>query len=492
MTTTRTALRSITRRLTGLAPLASLLVGGAFLLTSTEAGAQEWMKDRRYQEGAGLRAGDVELHPGIGGEIGYDSNWLLRTHRTGFVNSNPEGAGILRITPSFAIATLGPQRLQGAEGPPPLPPSVQFRGGVSATYREFFGADEIQKQRNVSAEANARLDILPQRPVGFGLFAGWRRLIQPQSAAPSNPDLSFNRNDVNGGGEIIFIPGGGTLDMRLGYQASASLYEESNGVPYTSTTHELSFRDRWRFRPRTALFSDTTLRWTQYPNADRATNFLNDATPFRTRIGLTGLLSDRFGTLLAVGYGATFFRNGPAVTTLQYDSVNAQAEGTFYLSGGAGAGEPGQATLLLSTLTFGVVRDFQMSLLSNYYTSNKAYARVVYFFGGKTLLQLDGYGEQLEYPQPFILTAAGPAPAQRQGGGNIGDFTNYRVGVSFFAEHRLSDIFALNGTISYDEMISDTSVPSGGNVGGVGTPQAGYFDLAWRRFQAFVGARLFW
>lgn len=449
------------------------------------------MKDRRYQEGAGIRAGDVELHPGIGAELGYDSNWLLRTHRSGFVNSNPEAAGVLRITPSFSVATLGPQRLE-QDGQPPQQPSVTFRGGVSATYREFFGADEISKQRNVSANATARLDILPNRPVGFGIFAGWQRLVQPQSASPSNPDLAFNRDDIQAGAEVIVTPGGGTLDMRAGYQAMASLFEESNGVPYSNLTHELSFRDRWRFRPRTALFHDTTLRFIDYYNADRATNYLNNATPLRTRFGLTGLLTERFGTLLSAGYGATFFRGGGAPTTLQYDSFNAQAEGTFYLSGGAGSGEPGQATLLLSTLTLGVVRDFQMSLLTNHYTSNKAYLRVVYFFGGKTLLQLDGYGEQLLYPQPFINTGGGaPAAALNPAGAPIGEFTNYRVGASFFAEHRLSDIFALNGTITYDEMISDIAVPSGGTGGGAGGT-AQYFDLAWRRFQAFVGARLFW
>jgi len=36
-------------------------------------GAPEWLKDRRYNEGSGVRAGDFELHPGIAGEVGYDS-----------------------------------------------------------------------------------------------------------------------------------------------------------------------------------------------------------------------------------------------------------------------------------------------------------------------------------------------------------------------------------------------------------------------------------
>lgn len=55
------------------------------------AAAQGWLKDRRYQEGAGIRAGNLELHPGVGGEIGYDSNWFLRTSKEGpqFINGAP-------------------------------------------------------------------------------------------------------------------------------------------------------------------------------------------------------------------------------------------------------------------------------------------------------------------------------------------------------------------------------------------------------------------
>ncbi|WP_214675407.1 hypothetical protein, partial [Escherichia coli] len=67
------------------------------------------------------------------------------------------------------------------------------------------------------------------------------------------------------------------------YQFFGALYEEANGAPYTNFTHEVSFRNRWRFRPRTALFSETGLRFMSYPNANRALLYLNDSTPLRTR-----------------------------------------------------------------------------------------------------------------------------------------------------------------------------------------------------------------
>ncbi|HEY8074531.1 MAG TPA: hypothetical protein VIF62_10480, partial [Labilithrix sp.] len=248
--------------------------------------------------------------------------------------------------------------------------------------------------------------------------------------------------------------------------------------------------------PRTALFSDTTLRFATYPNANRSTNFLDDSTPVRTRFGLTGLLTDRFGALVAAGYGATFFKNPTAQFTPQYDSVDAQAEITWYLSQNPGASEPGQATLLLSNITLGYVRDFQNSLLANFYTSNKGYAAVNYFLGPKAVIQLAGSFQDLEYPQPFQTNIAGnPTPVTGANGGPVGAFTNYRVQASLFAEYRLIDTVGINASVIYDQMLSNTQLNEGA-VGLAGGPPpapgtTGLYDLAYRRIQAFIGARWF-
>jgi hypothetical protein len=223
-----------------------------------------------------------------------------------------------------------------------------------------------------------------------------------------------------------------------------------------------------------------------YFNADRASNYLNDSTPLRTRFGVTGLVTDWFGTLLAAGYGATFFKNPQAVSSPQYDSVNAQAEGTIYFSKGAGTDEPGQATLLLSTFTLGFSRDFQQSLLANFYNSNKIYARLEYWFGGKTVIRLDAYGEQLNYPPVFINPGPGQPPLQDPR--TPGDFTNYKVGAGLFAEYRFTSAFGVNTTIDYVQQFSDTQI-SAGTIPGTNIPAV--YDLNYRRFQAFVGARYF-
>lgn len=464
--------------------LAALVAPAAFaLLWSSNASAQGWLADRRYAEGPGIKTGDLELHPGVGGEVGYDSNWFYRSHTEGPNVANgppalpPADAAIFRLTPSLYVSTIGQQRDETGRVEPRF---LTFRGGVSATGRAFIGKG-MSRQHNVGVNADARLDLNAGRPIGFGVFAAYNRLIQPQVVA--DPNLSFNRSDLRGGGEFVFIPGGGTLDIRTGYQLQASLFEESNGVPYSSLTHEVAVKNRWRFRPRTALFSETTLRFINYPNASRAALYLNDSTPLRTRFGLTGLIFERFGALVAAGYGATFFKNPDAISSPQYDSINAQAEGTFYLGQGAGADEPGKATLLLSTISLGFLRDFQTSLLGNFYNTNRLYARVEYWFGGKVVLRLDGYGEQLNYPPTFQTGAPGTAPVQ-----STGDFTNYRAGVGLFSEYRFTQSFGINTTIDYVQQFSDTQIPAGTLPG---TTIPAVFDLNYRRFQAFLGARYF-
>ena len=479
---------------------AIVAVAATMLLASRNAAAQSavtgaspnplWLRDSRVGNGGGIQAGDLELHPGFGGEIGYDSNWFLRSYRSGanIINGNPADAAILRLTPSFSLNT---KQATGGD-PGGAQPSPFFVGvGASATYMEFFGDDEIRRQRNVSGGIQAVAQFNRGRPIGFDVSAGYNRLVQP--TVVGNPDISFNRSDVSAGAGITVVPGGGTLDMRAGYQFYGALFEDSIGVPYTSLTHEISFRDRWRFRPRTALFSDTTLRFINYPNADRAVNYLDDSTPLRTRFGLTGLLTDRFGALVAAGYGATFFKDPTAAFTPQYDSINAQAEVTWYLSQNPGAMEPGQVTLLLSTITFGYVRDFQNSLLANFYTSNKGYASLNWFIGPKAVVQLRGSFEDLEYPQPFTLAGPGTTPTPIAG---VGAFTNYRAQASLFAEYRIVDTVGVNLSVLYDEMISNTQLPEGAVLPvGAGGPAPGatgtVYDLAYRRIQAFVGARWF-
>ena len=126
-------------------------VAGALLLGAGAASAQpqytaqadspQWLKDRRYNEGIGIRTGDLELHPGIAGEFGYDSNYFLRSTQDGVANgpgasqTPPIPVLSFRVTPSLYLSTISRQRREGDLTA--APPALMFRTGINATVREI-------------------------------------------------------------------------------------------------------------------------------------------------------------------------------------------------------------------------------------------------------------------------------------------------------------------------------------------------------------------
>jgi hypothetical protein len=444
------------------------------LFASRIASAQEWLKDRRYQEGPGYRTGDLEIHPGLGGEIGYDSNWFLRSDKTngpinGCPGACPQGSPVMRITPSLNLSTLSPQRREGDVNVEP--PSINFRAGLSATYREFFG-QLSPEQRNVSGKADTRLEILPQRPWGAAIFANYERTIQP--SVFSNPDLAFNRDDVGAGGEIVAQPGGGTLDWHLGYQFHDTIFEDTGGTPYQNITHEAFTRGRWKFRPRTALLFDATQRFISYSNATCGTNgqltCLHDSTPLRARLGLNGLVTPRFALLAMAGYGGSFYINNRGASPKQYDSIIGQVELKFFLT--AVPGDEKGASLSLSSLALGYTRDFQNSYLADFYGSDRGYLKFSYFFAGRALVSVEGGAGAIEYPTAPLL-------------GQPNGWTDVRLDATLFGEYRFTDSLGVNLTGRYTSNISNTELSI--VAPGAGGPQL--YAMQWQRFEGYLGFR---
>src|SRR5690349_12617089 len=97
------------------------------------ASAQTWLSDRRLREGMGIRTGDLELHPALGGEFGYDSNFFKRAK-----SENPVSAYGVRITPSLTLSTLGPQRRQPNPGSPPM---LSFDASAYLSWMSVFAAE---------------------------------------------------------------------------------------------------------------------------------------------------------------------------------------------------------------------------------------------------------------------------------------------------------------------------------------------------------------
>jgi hypothetical protein len=475
-------------------------IAGAQEQRVPQGDSPQWLKDRRYNEGAGIRTGDFELHPGIAGEFGYDSNWFLRSDKSGVVNGPPQTppipALVLRVTPSLYLSTLGPQRREGDLTP--QPPGLRFRAGANFTYREFIGlssdqavtsnpANDISQQRNIGGAADARLEILPEHPWGAALFGDYARVIQP-NVSTANTDFSFTRDEIGVGGEAVAQPGGGTLDWRLGYQFHNTIFESSIGQGYNTVTNEAFTRGRWKFRPRTALIYDATLRFISYVNQGLAQNVgLFNSTPVRARIGLNGLITERFAALALVGWGASFFDTSVVKTIPQYDSPIGQAEVKWFLTASPGIAASSELTMALSSMAVGYTRDFANSNLSNYYGTDRGYLRFDYFFGGSALVSLTGGLGAVEYPKMYW--GSGRERTIRPAGGGADTahaFTDMRADATLFGEYRLTDSFALNATARYTANFSNSQVQEQDLAMG-----SQFFDMSWTRFEAFAGVRWF-
>src|SRR3954447_15816518 len=103
--------------------LAATVLLGAISHQAHAQAQQPWLADRAAGEGIGVRVGNLELHPGIAAEVGYDSNYFLRAPA-----EDPLAAYRLRVTPSISLSTLGPQRRENGGGP--ATQSAVFRGGA--------------------------------------------------------------------------------------------------------------------------------------------------------------------------------------------------------------------------------------------------------------------------------------------------------------------------------------------------------------------------
>ncbi len=439
-----------------------------------------WLEDRRLQEGAGVRSGNFELHPAIGGEVGYDSNVLLRTHRDPpagslYTNGDPQGSFRLRVTPSLTLSTLGAQRREGGsvtESP------ITFRASLAATYMEFFGSDIVQKQRNVSAAVRAEMAVLQGRPVGALFHVGYTRLFNPSTIG--NPDFAYTQNQLSGGAELVLTPGSGTLSYRFGYTFAANIYETSGSTQYNSLMHTGSIRGQWRFTPRTSLLADTTISYSTYTDLAPGSPLV-DSTPIRSRLGIEGLLTPKIGILVMAGYGGSFFFSSQTTAPVrQFNSVIANARLTYFLSANPDSSETqSQLSTFLSRISIGYSRDFVPSVIANQYGIDRGDITFDAFFSGRAVVSLTGAVSAISYPDiPSTAVLGGIIhPAS----------TDVRPEVTLFSEYRFSETFGLNATLRYSANISNIELAQ--TASGAAIPQ--YYDFNWRRFEAYIGARWF-
>jgi hypothetical protein len=437
---------------------------------------QMWLKDRRYAEGAGYRVGDFELHPGAAAEFGYDSNYLHRAASEG-----PLGALRLRLTPSFSFATLGAQRREGA-----APPTVELRGGLSLTYNEFIpiqgtAAEKstVSSQRNLGAALDLSAVFFPGHTWSGVLSTTYLRALGATDqgvatdATGKTAVLSFNRDLPRASAELVFTPGAGLFEWRLGYSFAGTVFEDTKFSTLTNLNNQVTTRGRWRFLPRTSLTYDASFGFISYTNpAAETQGGKTSSHPMRARIGVNGLITSSFSILAMGGWGASFYTPKVAADgtpSENFDSAIGQVELKWFITPQASV-DSSSAPSTLSSVSVGFTRDFFDSFIGTYYERDRGYLSFSYLYGGKFLVVVDGGGGPIIYPQLTVAAQTAKVPA----------FTDIRVDAGLLAEYRFKDAFGVNASVRYNENINKQPVPVGSGMTD---------DLSFRQIEAYLGFR---
>lgn len=447
-----------------------LLFAAAMSVTGAvgTANAQAWLRDRAATQGPGIKAGDVEIHPGIGAEVGYDSNYFNRSKDDG-PNFPVVDTWKLRITPSIYFNSA--RRRNIAEvGSPMAAPKFTFSVGGSLIYDEFLtNTDKLGRNREFGVLASALASVLPGRPVGLNFFETFQRTAQP--ALEPQPTAGLNRDENRVGGELVFTKPGNLFDWRFGYAYRLTHFESDFANELSNYAHEFYTRGRYRFLPRTALVYDGSVVLQRYFQESAG---LSNSTPLQSRIGLAGLLTDRIGVTAMIGWGAAFYQNAsPGNGVRDEDTVIGQAEFRYYFTDQ----EQFDAGAPVSDIAIGFIRDFSNSYLGNYYERNRGYVSISALWAQRVYTSLQAGIASIRYADVLGRdTGRLLAPS----------FTDGRVDATLFLEYRLSDWFGINATGQFLSELSNTKIPFSSATG------SGYFAMNFNRFQAFAGVRAFY
>ncbi|MEZ4254454.1 MAG: hypothetical protein R3A78_01870 [Polyangiales bacterium] len=399
-----------------------LLALAVVLALPFSASAQGWLDGRQRAEGPGFRLGDLELHPGVGAEIGYDTNVFLSSDKAGV---DPRRTSpILRLTPHIYLSTLGPERSDGGgeNGPMPI---VDFRTGVSASLYHYL---QTEARSNVEMDVDTQLTFLPRRPVSFTLLGTFMRTIRPftESGAVGQ---NYNRDQITGGGKLTLQTRGGILKSNVGYTFGADLFEGGSFKFGNGVSHKVALDAAWRFLPSTALLYDGEVNFHNYTSNDPGTVLISDNTRVRTRFGFNGYITRVISVLAMVGYGAGFYVAGD-----DYDSIVGQAQLAFAFSDAV-------------NFSLGYDRDFFRTFVGNFYRRDRGSMRFQLLLGGVFLTGLEAGVGLYDFGQTFTPT-----------GGTIGDSydrSDVRADGSLFAEYRFTDWFAVNSRVEYMANFTD-------------------------------------
>lgn len=384
------------------------------------ASSQTWIEGREDREGTGVKVGEsLIFHPGVALEGGYDTNPLR-------YDDDPKGAGKLRLTGYVDLATRKKERrvedesVQGA-----TPPKIDFRFGLAGFYDFFISKEKaIDDQDDFGIDTHLNFVLFPQGDYSFLSKLLYVRTLQPYESSEEwharhtvNPQVGFRAR-----------PGGGTLSLTFGYSADFLFYEDDTVADYSNkVANELRFDTAWKLLPKTAFVTSIRFSPVRYLGSNTENN---GSRPVRSQIGIRGLLTERFGLTIMVGYGVSFYSKGD-----DFDGLIANGEIMFFPTP-------------FSNIRLGGQRDFQDSFYANFYIKSGGYLKYEQMFGQVFLASLTGN----LYHRDYSTLSVYPINSDRSA--NQGERADLWVGAKLLLEFRATNWLSVMASVSYDANFS--------------------------------------
>lgn len=300
----------------------------------------------------GIKAGDFVIWPSLMLEGRYDSNLFQEDD-----SETPQAIGVFRVIPGLALTN-------------PTANKVAFTLGLEGDVRVYMTTDEdIEELNNVGGRADLALDILPKGPVTISIVDQFSRSLQTRTIETSD---TFNRNQNRAGARVAIHPGGGALNIVLGYIFDFTFFDDFEDGNYMA--HEMMLLTTWRFYPKTAALLEATGTFRNWDSDPQFSGLYVDNKAFRVQAGLTGYITKKLSTVFKVGYGNSFHDEGES-----FNNVIGLAELSYKFTPG----------ILLSV---GFLREFSPSFYANYFVENRTYLKSQFRFWNRLSIELQfGY-----------------------------------------------------------------------------------------------------
>jgi hypothetical protein len=361
-------------------PLLAAMAALAVPLTATAQSAEPNNQPATAQTGLGFPIGEKSrIHTALDLGVAYDTNPQR------FTSAEMTAAGVSGgdwnavIRPGVNVVVPGKSA------------SANLLGQL--TINQYFGTGSNKSSTDVGALVTAAVSLGDSTaPVGFRLDDQFIRTpafiddLGSVAAAEIRFQQWFNR----GAASVALRPGGGALEIDLGYFNQLSFFD--NNFLGASQQHGGFLDARLRFLPRTAFVFHGDFSAFSPTDRTDSNGMLQHAgtqvsTPYNVYIGLIGQVTAHIATNLNVGFGDTLTWANGFFSTVSDDNrrtIIGTAELTYLL-------------LESSRITVGYKRQALPIVVLSNYTSDMAYLRFLLGIGPRITFSAYGNFEWRSY-----------------------------------------------------------------------------------------------